>query len=194
MSAASKQSISLAACLVWIAALMAACGGGAERSDSRAASPAAAQSQAQAETQADARAEEEAAAEQVHEQLHTQAAAEANAEGNAQTQAHAEAPIALAALEAQIKARGLAPSPAIRTHLLRYRDAVIPAENAAYQAIFTRLYPKRPTDGDASIREWNHWLSRWDESHAAQVRAQTDKVVAGSGHSSRNPHHRDFPR
>lgn len=83
-----------------------------------------------------------------------------------------------AALEAQIQARGLAPSPAIRAHLLRYRDAVIPADNAAYQAIFARLYPKRPTDGDANIREWNHWLSRWDESLAAQVRAQIDRVVA----------------
>jgi hypothetical protein len=83
-----------------------------------------------------------------------------------------------AALEARIKASGLAPSPAIRAQLLRYRNAVVPADNAAYQTVFTRLYPNRPTDGDVNIREWNHWLSRWDESHAAQVRAQIDKVIA----------------
>jgi hypothetical protein len=83
-----------------------------------------------------------------------------------------------AALEAQIKARGLALSPAIRALLMRYRDSVIPANNAAYQAVFTRLYPKRPISGDANVREWNHWLSLWDESYAAQVRAQIDKVIA----------------
>ncbi len=81
-------------------------------------------------------------------------------------------PVEPVALQAAMVENDLGVGPAVRDLLVRYAD-LAPADNAAFNAHYERVYPGRPAGGhpDYGTRWYNRWRDVWDESHGTAVRA-----------------------
>jgi hypothetical protein len=89
-------------------------------------------------------------------------------------------PVDAAALQAKIRASSLAACVPVHCLLLQYR-AIIPVDNAAFNAFFEKIHPGRPTvasDDPRYGRGWyNVWRDRYGTAEGAAAAARVDALL-----------------
>jgi hypothetical protein len=87
-------------------------------------------------------------------------------------------PVKPDALKQKLAERGVKPSEAVRAHIARYKT-VAPKNNADFNAHYERIYPGRPSGDNPDYGDgwYNAWRDRFNESHAADIQTQVDRIL-----------------